>query len=277
MKKSQISCAIWPWSIRTKEGFEAVLKDVTDIGYRHFESTRGLLNVFELNSAEIGEIIKRNNIEVDSFYYHLPSKGNEGDVFDNLERELEAIADLNVKRLTLQGVYGRPEGEMDEKERQHNLNLMNKFANIAKTFGLATNVHPHVGTYFMYEDEIDYVMQNSDPNLIYFAPDTAHIAAADADPVEVIRRYADRVNFTHFKDYKLGNEVVYGGWVDSDVPIMECFHGLGDGNVDFPEVIKILDSVNYTGPLCTELDQTPTTNKDSAQKNYNYLCKYLED
>ena len=163
------------------------------------------------------------------------------------------------------------------REREYNLNMINKFATVAKEFDLATNVHPHVGTYFMYEDEIDFVMENTDPKLVHFAPDTAHIAAAGANAVEVIKRYADRVNFTHLKDYRLGDEVTSEGWVDSGVPIMDCFHGLGMGTIDFPAIFKILDEVGYTGPLCAELDKTPTTHKDSAKKNYDYLSKYLED
>lgn len=154
---------------------------------------------------------------------------------------------------------------------------MVRFAKIAKTFGIDTNVHPHVHTYFMYEDDVHYVMQNSDADLLHLAPDTAHICAAGADPVKLIRQYADRVNFVHLKDYKLGDDVTSSGWVGSGVPIMTCFHALGDGSVNFPEVFKILDSVNYTGPLCIEFDKPPVSNAASAKQNYDYLCKYLED
>ena len=67
-----------------------------------------------------------------------------------------------------------------------------------------------------------------DPDLISLAPDTAHIAAAGADPVAMIRKYANRVKFIHLKDYKLGDSVTSSGWVDSGVPIMTCFHELGE-------------------------------------------------
>lgn len=277
MKKSQICCAIWPWGIKTKESMETAIKEVTEIGYKAFESVRQVIMLFDMKSAPCKELLNQYNIKAESFYFHLPEKGMEQELFANLEKELQFVADLGVKRVCLQGVGGRPEGEMDAAEREYNLSLMNKFAGIAKGFGVATNVHPHVDTYFMYEDEIDYVMQNSDPNLIHFAPDTAHIAAAGADPVEVVRRYADRVNFTHLKDYRLGDEITSKGWVDSGVPIMDCFKGLGMGSIDFPEIFRILDNAGYTGPLCAELDRTPTTHKDSAKKNFDYLNKYLQD
>ncbi len=276
MKKSQISCAIWPWGTETREQAVEAAKDVTEIGYRSFESVKGAMYAYNLNYKEYKEMLDGYGLKAESFYFHIPRVGSEDTLFGNLEKELEFAAQMGVKIVTLQGTYGRPE-VMDDTAKELNLASMNKFASIAKQFGLTTNVHPHVNTYFMFEDEIDYVMNNTDPSLISFAPDTAHIAAAGADPVEIIRRYKDRVRFIHLKDYKLGDDITDSGWVDSGVPIMTCFHELGKGTVNFPEVFKILDSVHYAGPLCVELDQPPVSNKDSAKKNYNYLCKYVED
>ena len=183
---------------------------------------------------------------------------------------------MGVNIVTLQGTNGRPE-VMDDAARKANLDSMVKFATIAKKYGITTNVHPHVNTYFMFEDEIDFVMENTDPDLISLAPDTAHIAAAGADPVKVISKYVDRVKFIHLKDYKLGDGVTSSGWVDSGVPIMTCFCELGEGTVDFPAIFKILESVNYDGPLCIELDRPPVSNVASAKKNFDYLSKFLED
>lgn len=278
MKKSQLCYAIWPWGTKTKEQAELAAKEITEIGYKKFESVKQAIYAYDFNVEEYKAMLDSYGLSAESFYFHLPVVGQEETFFSNLERELDFVRQLGITRATLQGVYGRPEGNvMDEASRQHNLNLMIRFANIAQEYGIKTNVHPHVDTYFMYEDEIDYVMENTDKDLIYFAPDTAHIAAAGGDPVEIIRRYADRVNFTHIKDYKLGDDVTSKGWVDSGVPVMTCFHGLGLGTINFPEIIKILDSVNYTGPLCIELDGAPISNADSAKKSYDYLSKFLED
>jgi len=276
MKKSQLSYAIWPWGTATREQAELAAKEITEIGYKSFESVKAAIYAYDMNVEEYKAMLDKYGLTADSFYFHLPPCGQEEKLFDTLEKELDFVAKLGVTRATLQGTGGRPE-VADEPSKEASLKTMVRFAEIAKTFGIATNVHPHVNTYFMYEDEIDYVMKNSDSNLIYFAPDTAHITAAGADAVEVIRRYADRVNFTHLKDYTLGDEITTDGWVDTDVPIMDCFHGIGEGAIDFPEILKILDSVNYTGPLCIELDKAPISNADSAKKSYDYLVKFLED
>ena len=212
-----------------------------------------------------------------SFYFHVPEKGMEEEMlFKNLEKELECVAELGVTRATLQSTWGRPE-VMTERDLAENLEKAVRFAKIAKSFGITTNMHPHTTTYMMFENEIDYVMQNSDRDLLYFAPDTAHIAAGGGKSVDIIRRYADRVNFTHLKDYSLGDKITEDGWVDSGVPLMTCFKPLGDGAIDFAEIFRILDGVNYDGPLCIEIDKPPVSNLQSAIDNFNYINKLIED
>ena len=275
MKKSQITYAIWPWGTKTREEAAQAAKDVTAIGYTAFESVKAAAYAFDLDAKAYKEFLDSYGLKPVSFYFHLPTVEDPDDFFGNLEAELQFIKDMGVKLITLQGTRGRPE-VADEAAKKIDLDRMVRFATMAKKYGITTNVHPHVNTYFMFEDEIDYVMQNSDPSLLSLAPDTAHIAAAGADPVAVIRKYADRVKFIHLKDYKLGDDVTSSGWVDSGVPIMTCFHPLGKGTVNFAEILKILDAVNYDGPLCIELDKAPVSNVESAKDNYDYLCKLIE-
>ncbi len=276
MKKSQITYAIWPWGTQTREQAIEAARDVTSIGYKSFESVKSALYAFDLDHKEYSEMLDSYGLKAVSFYFHIPAIGEEEKLFGNLDKELSLVAAMGINIVTLQGTHGRPE-VMDEAAKRQNLDSMIKFAKIAKKYGITTNVHPHVNTYFMFEDEIDYVMENSDPDMLSLAPDTAHIAAAGADPVKVIRKYADRVKFIHLKDYKLGDDVTDSGWVDSGVPIMTCFHELGKGTVNFPEIFKILESVNYEGPLCIELDKPPVSNIESAKNNYDYLCKFVKD
>lgn len=277
MKKSQLSYAIWPWGTKTEEQAEFAAKEVTDIGYRAFESVKTSIYAYDFNVENYKAMLDKYSLKPISFYFHIPVPEDVEGFFETAEKELQFVQALGVTRVTLQGTYGRPKRELTDQERDFNLENILKFANLAKKYGIQTNVHPHVDTRLMFEEDIDYVMENTPADLVFLAPDTAHLAAAGADPVKVIKKYADRVNFTHFKDYKLGDEVTDDGWVDSDVPIMSCFHALGDGTIDFPAIIKILEDVNYTGPLCIELDKPPVSHAESAKKSYDYLAQFLED
>lgn len=275
MKRSQLSYAIWPWGTKTREQAIEAAKDIAAIGYTSLEATKGAMYAYDLDHKEYKAMLDGYGLRAVSFFFGIPGVGNEAALFDTLEAELDFAANAGARLVTLQGTFGRPE-VMDEAARAQNLESMNRFARIAKTFGLKTNVHPHVNTYFMFEDEIDYVMENSDRDLISFAPDTGHIAAAGADPVALIARYADRVGFTHLKDYKLGAESGKACWVGTGLPIMSCFHPIGEGVLDFQRILEILDSVGYAAPLGVELDSA-ASNAEGAKKNYEYLCQCIGD
>ena len=275
MKRSQFSYAIWPWAAKTKEQAEGAVKDIAAIGYTSFEATKGAMYIYDLNYKEYKAMLDCHGVRVESFFFGLPAIGKEETLFDTLEKELDFAANMGVTRVTLQGVFGRPEA-MDGAAKAENLERMHLFARLAKSFGIKTNAHPHVNTYFMFADEIDYVMENTDSDLVGLAPDTAHIAAAGADPVAVVRKYAARVGYTHLKDYKLSDAAPGASWVGSGAPIMSCFHALGDGVLDIPEILKILDAVDYSGPLGVEMDSAPVSNVASARQNYEYLARYIK-
>ena len=140
MKKSQIAYAIWPWGTQTKEQAELAAKEITEIGYKNFESVKNAMYAYDMNVKEYKAMLDKYDLTPISFYFHIPQAGEEHTLFDTLEKELEFVAAMDVTRVTLQGTYIRPD-VFGEKEHAYNLNNMVRFAKIAKTFGLQTNVH----------------------------------------------------------------------------------------------------------------------------------------
>lgn len=270
MDISRITAAIWPWGTETREQMELAAQQVSAIGYKSFESVKRAIYAFDMDLDAYKEVLKRYDLTPASFYFHLPEKNVDQEIFGNIDRELDFIANLDVKRVCLQATYSRPEGGMDEAKKEYELGLIMKFAQASKKHGITTNLHPHHNTWVMYEDEIDYMMQNSDPKILSFAPDTAHIVAGLGDPVEIIKRYADRVNFTHFKDIK-NADVKSEGLASAGMEVYSNFCELGQGCVDFKTIFGILKEHNYDGPLCEELDQAPISNELSAKNNFEFL------
>jgi inosose dehydratase len=91
---------------------------------------------------------------------------------------------------------------------------------------------------------------------IHLCPDCGHIAAGGGDPVEVVRKYKDKIVYLHLKDYKDGG-----------------FYPLGMGEIDFREIMSILSSaeVDYT----VEADGYVGQPKDAAKVSYDYLKSIL--
>ncbi len=269
MDTSRITAAIWPWGTGTREQMELAAKEVTEIGYKSFESVKAAIYAFDLDLKAYKEVLNRYDLKPVSFYFHAPQKGKEDELFGNIDKELEFIAELGVKRICLQATGGRPE-VMDEAALDYELNTIRKFAEKTREFDIMSNIHPHYNTWVMYKNEIDNILRNLDSKIIQFAPDTAHLTVGGCDPVAVIREYAERVNFTHFKDIK-DVKLESEGISSAGMEVYSNFCELGTGVVDFKSVFDILKGVNYDGPLCEELDRAPVSNAESARNNYNFL------
>ena len=61
-------------------------------------------------------------------------------------------------------------------------------------------IHPHAGGYIEFEDELDRIANDVPSETAGLCLDTGHLDYAGMDPVETLRRYADRTDYIHFKD-----------------------------------------------------------------------------
>jgi len=251
---------------------ELAAKEITEIGYTSFESVKQAIYAYDLDIAAYRDVLERYGIKPASFYFHLPKRGEEDIIFSTLDKELEFVAGLGVTRLCLQATSTHPGIKMDAEQLAYELELIEKFARKTKSYGITTNLHNHHNTWVMYEDEIDNILLNLDSDVISFAPDTAHLVAGLCDPVEIIRKYADRINFIHLKDIKNAN-VESAGFDPAGMEVYSNFCELGTGCVNFRQIFDILKDAGYDGPLCEELDRAPVSNYLSAKNNFEYILK----
>ena len=271
MDKSRITAAIWPWGTEKREQMETAAKEVTEIGYTSFESVKAAIYAYELDLEAYRAVCSKYGLKPVSFYFHLPAYGKDDTIFNTLEKEFEFIAALGIDKVCLQATSGH-HVELTAEQLDYELKLIEKFAKTSKRYGITSNLHNHINTWVMYENEIEHILDNLGPDVISFAPDTAHLVAGLCDPVKVIKKYAKRVNFTHLKDIKSSKfEAV--GINPAGVEVYSSFCELGQGIVDFKEIFKILKDVGYEGPLCEELDMAPVSNAESARNNYNYILE----
>ena len=103
--------------------------------------------------------------------------------------------------------------------------------------GLTFGYHNH-HIEFMAVDGVvpyDYLMRNTDPNLVKIELDVGWLAAAGVEPVAYLRRHAGRVIACHLKDYDPA--------ISSDVPQRKLV-APGAGTIDFAAVLA---AMNETG------------------------------
>ena len=64
---------------------------------------------------------------------------------------------------------------------------LNRLGKIAKEKGMSLTFHHHMGTVVQNEDEIDRMMEHTDPELFSLLYDTGHLAYCGADPLKVVK------------------------------------------------------------------------------------------
>ena len=127
-----------------------------------------------------------------------------------------------------------------------------------REMGLTACYPPHLGTMVENAAQLELFCNETDPDLIGLAPDLAHLVRGGADPVETIRRWADRIVYIHLKDVR-DNEFVE----------------LEQGDIDWPAVAETLREIGYRGWAVVELDDTSRTPLESAAISRRYLEELL--
>ena len=91
---------------------------------------------------------------------------------------------------------------------------------------------------------------------VFFAPDTAQLQIAGADPVALIRKHAGRIGCVCLTDTKYRDETENYKSASPEFPQsgrqQRCYHDLGYGDVDFPAVYAALREAGFDGLVILE-------------------------
>jgi inosose dehydratase len=141
--------------------------------------------------------------------------------------------------------------------------------------GLRTVFHHHCGGYVETAGEIAALMQRTDDSLVGLCLDSGHITYAGGSPVELLRRYDERIWHVHFKDCEptVAARARMEGWDYQSAIRQGIFCELGKGAVDFAALLEGLRERRYNGWIVVEQDVLPSMGLpfDSAQRNREYL------
>ncbi len=141
--------------------------------------------------------------------------------------------------------------------------------------GLRTAFHFHCAGFVETATEVDALLRRTDPELLGLCFDTGHWTYGGGDPVEGLRKHADRIWHVHFKDChpEVAFEARRQGWDYFEAVGRGVFCELGQGAVDFPGVVDELRRQGYHGWAVVEQDVLPGlgTPLESARRNRQYL------
>ena len=130
---------------------------------------------------------------------------------------------------------------------------------LAKEKGMYFTVHHHMGTGVQTAEEIDKLMEITDPDLVYLLFDTGHLSFSGEDVLGVLKKYVGRVKHVHLKSIRKDviEDAKVKGYSFLDSVRAGSFTVPGDGDFDFTPVFDILDEAGYEGWVVVEAEQDP--------------------
>lgn len=149
---------------------------------------------------------------------------------------------------------------MNDEEWECLCSGLNRLGKIAKEeYGITLTFHHHMGTVVQNPDEVKRMMDNTDPEYVSLLFDTGHFAYCGADPLEMVKTYADRIRHVHLKDIR--SEIVQKV-KEEDLSFLEgvrmgAFTIPGDGCIDFDPIFEVLEKNGYEGYMVVEAEQDP--------------------
>ena len=111
-----------------------------------------------------------------------------------------------------------------------------------------------------------------------FNYDPSHLGYQGVDYVEFIHRFGERIFHVHMKDVGWSatptDAGVFGGHLDfGDRRRYWDFRSLGRGNIDFEEIIRALNRINYQGPLSVEWEDSGMDREHGAAE----ACAFVKE
>lgn len=136
---------------------------------------------------------------------------------------------------------------------------LDKLGKLAKERDMKLVYHHHMGTGVQTTEEIDRLMEITDPELVYLLYDVGHLVYSGEEPIEVLNKHIDRIKHVHLKDVRKN---VINLVKEKDMSFLQsvksgAFTVPGDGDIDFEHIFKILAENNYEGWLLVEAEQDP--------------------
>jgi inosose dehydratase len=246
---------------------ETCLSEAQEVGFEGIE----LGNKFPRNPALLRPLLERHGLALISGWYsgrllERPVEAELAAIEPHRALLVEMGCSVLVYAETSGGIAGDRRRPLSARPRLPDRDWrgfgarLTELADRLRDYGIGLAYHHHMGTIVETAAEIDGLMAATGDS-VGLLLDTGHLAFAGADPVDVARRYARRINHVHCKDVR-PDVLARVRAADSsflDAVFDNVFTVPGDGAIDFAAVLAALPAVDYSGWLVVEAEQDPAT------------------
>jgi inosose dehydratase len=132
--------------------------------------------------------------------------------------------------------------------------ILTEMAQIVAACGVRLAIHTESYSCICRNEDIDRIMANTKPGLVFLCPDSGHIALDDGAPTEVVRKHMARIPTMHWKDCIGPRKELPKSGSPTHEMMMEQFCRMGHGMVDWNSIIAAFDAVGFEGYAVAEID-----------------------
>lgn len=237
----------WMWvnqyvenSEEFRNQFIQCVKELSYLGYDYLENFTFLKRHF--TSSEVKKICNQYGVSMSALYCNL----SEG--LDELKEDAEYTAEMGGKYLICSSQNWPEDQGLDSPADWDAVNkdafLCNELGAYCKDVGIKLLHNHHSYTTVCRRPEIDAFARQTNPEFVGFCVDDGHAMVAGVNIIQLIKDYADRIEYVHIKDLDL--TLSWRGRGMSWVP-------LGLGTLDLPGFFKALREIEFDGIVCAGL------------------------
>ncbi|PKP66160.1 MAG: myo-inositol catabolism protein [Alphaproteobacteria bacterium HGW-Alphaproteobacteria-8] len=268
--------------------WRAVLRECAQAGYKGIEL--GPVGFMPEDPAVLADALAEHDLTLIGGVvfraFHDPAAWD--DVMDGAVRTCKALRAHGARHLVLidsisprRALTAGRAAEAEQMDKAEWTAFRDRIATVARLgaeeYGLTVGIHAHAAGFIDFEPELERLLDEVDPALLKICFDTGHHSYAGFDPVAFMQRHIGRISYMHFKDIdprvKAAAIANRTGFYDACGQGIFC--NLGQGDVDFPAVRRILLDAGFEGWCTVEQDCDPTLDVspvDDARDNRAYLA-----
>lgn len=233
----------------------AMLDMVRRMGFTHVE-TAGL---YDMNAEQFAKAIEEAGLRVTSMHVS----------YDDLKNDPQTVI-ANAKALGAEYVgiawYPHERGNFTEATARQAIQDFNQFGRTLKDADLKFFYHNHGYEPVPYGDGtlLDLIIQETDPELVFFEMDVLWTWLPNVDPVALIEKYPGRFKLMHIKDMQPG---IPRGSLSGGLP-PEQKAVIGEGQVDWAALMEAAEEDGFEYYYIEDESTDPVAN---APKSIAYL------
>jgi len=232
---------------------KGILKQVSEMGYQQLEGYEGNMGMFwGMGHTDFKAYM--DDLGMNFVASHC-------NINENFEEKAAQAAEIGMQYLICPWIG--PQETLDDWKKV--CDQFNACGEICQQNGIRFAYHNHAYSFVELEGVMpqDYMMENTDPELVDYELDIYWVITGQADPIAYFEKYPNRFRLCHVKD-RMKN-------AEPDEREASC--DLGTGSIDYPHILKVAADNGMEYYILEQERYDNSTPLESAKVGAEYLRK----